>query len=68
MSELLNSRLPSPLLLLEEDQELGHVLPAGSLEELPDDVGADLVAGIDDLAMRATFLERAEVALGTEAK
>jgi hypothetical protein len=37
-----------PLPLLQEDQEIGHILPVRPLVELPDDVGADLAGGGED--------------------
>jgi hypothetical protein len=46
--QLLDHGLASPLPLLQEDQEIGHLLPVRSLVELPDDVGADLAGGGQD--------------------
>ena len=40
--QLLDHALAGPLPLLQEDQEIGHLLPVRPLVELPDDVGADL--------------------------
>jgi hypothetical protein len=40
--QLLDHALAGPLPLLQEDQEIGHLLPVGPLVELPDEVGADL--------------------------
>jgi hypothetical protein len=40
--QLLDRALASPLPLLQEDQEIGHLLPVRPLVELPDDVGVDL--------------------------
>jgi hypothetical protein len=46
--QLLDHALACPLLLLQEDQEIGHLLPVGPLVELPDNVGADLAGGGQD--------------------
>ena len=40
--QLLDHALTGPLPLLQEDQEIGHLLPVWPLVELPDEVGADL--------------------------
>jgi hypothetical protein len=40
--QLLDHALAGPLPLLQEDQEIGHLLPVRPLVELPDEVGADL--------------------------
>jgi hypothetical protein len=44
--QLLDHVLAGPLPLLQEDQEIGHLLPVRPLVELPDDVGADLVGEV----------------------
>jgi hypothetical protein len=46
--QLLDHVLAGPLPLLQEDQEIGHLLPVRPLVELPDDVGADLAGGGQD--------------------
>src|SRR4030095_6955195 len=46
--QLLDHALAGPLPLLQEDQEIGHLLPVRPLVELPDDVGADLAGGGQD--------------------
>jgi hypothetical protein len=46
--QLLDHVLAGPLPLLQEDQEIGHLLPVRPLVELPDDVGADLARGGQD--------------------
>jgi hypothetical protein len=43
--QLLDHVLAGPLPLLQEDQEIGHLLPVRPLVELPDDVGADVAGG-----------------------
>ena len=40
--QLLDHALAGPLPLLQEDQEIGHLLPVRPLVELPDEVGANL--------------------------
>jgi hypothetical protein len=46
--QLVDHALAGPLPLLQEDQEIGHLLPVRPLVELPDDVGADLAGGGQD--------------------
>ena len=46
--QLVDHALAGPLPLLQEDQEIGHLLPVRPLVELPDDVGADLALGGKD--------------------
>ena len=46
--QFLDHALAGPLPLLQEDQEIGHLLPVRPLVELPDDVGADLAGGGQD--------------------
>jgi len=46
--QLLDHALAGPLPLLQEDQEIGHLLPVRPIVELPDDVGADLAGGGQD--------------------
>jgi hypothetical protein len=46
--QLLDHALAGPFPLLQEDQEIGHLLPVRPLVELPDDVGADLAGGGQD--------------------
>ena len=46
--QLLDHALAGPLPLLQEDQEIGHLLPVRPLVELPDGVGADLAGGGQD--------------------
>jgi hypothetical protein len=46
--QLLDHALAGPLPLLQEDQEIGHLLTIRPLVELPDDVGADLAGGRQD--------------------
>jgi hypothetical protein len=46
--QLFDHALAGPLPLLQEDQEIGHLLPVRPLVELPDDVGADLAGGSQD--------------------
>jgi hypothetical protein len=46
--QLLDHALAGPLPLLQEDQEIGHLLPIRPLVELPDEVGADLAGGRED--------------------
>ena len=46
--QLLDHALACPLPLLQEDQEIGHLLPVRPLVELPDEVGADLAWGGQD--------------------
>ena len=46
--QLFDHALAGPLPLLQEDQEIGHLLPVRRLVELPDDVGADLAGGGQD--------------------
>jgi hypothetical protein len=45
---VLDHALAGPLPLLQEDQEIGHLLSVRPLVELPDDVGADLAGGGQD--------------------
>ena len=47
-SQLLDHALSGPLPLLQEDQEIGHLLPVRPLVQLFDDVGADLAGGGQD--------------------
>ena len=44
--QLLDHALACPLPLLQEDQEIGHLLPVRPLVELPDEVGADLAGEV----------------------
>ena len=46
--QFLDHALAGPIPLLQEDQEIGHLLPVRPLVELPDDVGADLAGGGQD--------------------
>ena len=46
--QLLDHALAGPLPLLQEDQEIGHLLPVRPLVELPDHVGADVAGGGQD--------------------
>jgi hypothetical protein len=46
--QLLDHAPAGPLPRLQEDQEIGHLLPVRPLVELPDDVGADLARGGQD--------------------
>ena len=46
--QLLDHALAGPLPLLQEDQEIGHLLPVRPLVELPDHVGANLAGGCQD--------------------
>jgi hypothetical protein len=46
--QLLDHAPAGPLPPLQEDQEIGHLLPVRPLVELPDDVGADLARGGQD--------------------
>jgi hypothetical protein len=46
--QLVDHALAHPLPLLQEDQEIGHLLPVRPLVELPDDVGTDLAGGGQD--------------------
>jgi hypothetical protein len=46
--QLFDHALAGPLPLLQEDQEIGHLLPVRPLVELLDDVGADLAGGGQD--------------------
>jgi hypothetical protein len=46
--QLLDHALAGPLPLLQEDQEIGHLLPVRPLVELPDEVGADIAGGGQD--------------------
>jgi hypothetical protein len=46
--QLLDHALASPLPLLQEDKEIGHLLPVRPFVELPDEVGADLAGGGQD--------------------
>ena len=46
--QILDHALAGPLPLLQEDQEIGHLLPVRPLVELSDDVGADLAGGGQD--------------------
>jgi hypothetical protein len=46
--QLLDHALAGPLPLLQEDQEIGHLLTVRPLVQLPDDVGADLAGGGQD--------------------
>ena len=46
--QLLDHAPAGPLPLLQEDQEIGHLLPVRPLVELPDDVGSDLAGGGQD--------------------
>jgi hypothetical protein len=46
--QLLDHALAGPLPLLQEDQEIGHLLPVRPLVELPDEVGADVAGGGQD--------------------
>jgi hypothetical protein len=46
--QLLDHALAGPLPLLQEDQEIGHLLPVRPLVELPDDVGSDIAGGGQD--------------------
>ena len=48
LRQLLDHALAGPLPLLQEDQEIGHLLTVRPLVELPDDVGADLAGGGQD--------------------
>ena len=43
--QLVDHALAGPLPLLQEDQEIGHLLPVRPLVVLPDKVGADLAGG-----------------------
>jgi hypothetical protein len=46
--QLLDHALAGPLPLLQEDQEIGHLLPVRPLVEPPDEVGADIAGGGQD--------------------
>jgi hypothetical protein len=46
--QLLDHALAGPLPLLQEDQEIGHLLTVRPLVELPDDVASDLARGGQD--------------------
>jgi len=46
--QILDHALAGPLPLLQEDQEIGHLLSVGPLVELPDDVGAYLARRGED--------------------
>ena len=46
--QLLDHALAGRLPPLQEDQEIGHLLPVRLLVELPDDIGADLAGGGQD--------------------
>ena len=60
--------LAGPLPLLQEDQEIGHLLPVRPLVELPDDVGADLAGGGQDpnngLAAESQLISRSAASRG----
>ena len=47
-NQLLDHALARPLPLLQEDQEIGHLLPVRPLVELANHVGADLAGGGQD--------------------
>ena len=46
--QIIDHALAGPLPLLQEDQEIGHLLPVRPPVELPDEVGADLAGGGQD--------------------